>query len=277
MEPSSLYPQDFLTLIDGQDSVAQRYKELLCKCKAKSISDLFVCVHRLIEDEDQPDDLERIRMGINYLEGKFPQILLQKEFRIVSALKFLVPEKLSRGAEDVACEGLHALQREAEEKMLSLIEPAMQDLEALRVRVQDQIAQNKSAIIDDNPEMRIFLNHLPFCRDARAFILRFSYLGRGRAKEQATLLVEGIEQLIVRHGELVGKRLDELSPIYLTAEQELDLIESLMIAGESFLHLFVVQLQKIISDPGYPVHGKEEFYLMTVCYAASRLSGVQLL
>lgn len=262
MQPSSLYPQDFILYINSKQASFEAYQDLLTKCGGTKITDLFKAVVALVENEEAPDELERIRAGLIFMDDKVPEIVEHECYRIEKAVRQLIPTAWSEDPVQACQSNLREMAKEIEDKILSKLDEKYALQNELKKKVIENVSKVRESRLQEHPNIATLLAEQNFCTDAIAMLLRLSNSGKREHSQAIGSIVQDFRKLIADHGFHIGSRVDGLKQPYVGGDQELDIIEAAMLAGADYLYLFVLHIEKISKEDGTELPGEDEYYFM---------------
>lgn len=275
MQPSKLYPRDFVNYINSPLSPFEAYQVLLEKCGGKTITDLFKAVNHLVNQEVIPDELERIRVGLLYMDVNVPEIVDKECYKVVRSVQKVVLDHWIINPVESYQYKLREIAKGIEHKMCLFLDESYKDEQALKKKVIAQIEQIKKERVTDHPNIGILLENVEFCKSASAMIAMQSSNGKGERNQLIGSLVKDFKELIAAYGFHIGSKLEGLDTPFVGGDAELDLIEAVLIAGVKNLHLLIKHMEKIPNEGGEQLSGEEEFYYMNISYAVMQLTGEQ--
>lgn len=277
MQPSSLYPQDFILYINSKEAPFEAYQDLLKKCGGKTITDLFKAVMALVDNEEAPDELERIRAGLIFMDDKVPEIVDHECYRIEKAVWQLIPTAWSQDPVQSFQSSLREMAKEIEDKILSKLDEKYAQQNELKKKIMENVSKVRESRLQEHPNVATLLAEKNFCMDAISMILRLSNSGKRERSQAIGAIVQDFRKLIADHGFHIGSKLDGFKQPYVGGDQELDIIEAAMLAGADYLYLFVLHIEKFSNEDGTELPGEDEYYFMNIFNALKVLTGVSSL
>lgn len=277
MQPSKLYPHDFIHYINSPIPDLEAYQILLEKCKGKTISDLFQAVMKLVEEENAPDELARIGAGLVYMDDKISDIIDYECYQVVKSVRKLDSKKWLGDPVASCQQSLRELSAVIEKKITVVVDESFSVEQEMKRKISDQVAKLKDNRVKEHPNIGILLADKSFCMAASGMIQRESVKGRGMRKEMIGSLVQEFKLLIAKHGFHIGSRLPGIKQSYLSGDDELDIIEAALFASADNLHVLILHLKKIPEEAEESLSSEEQFYFMNICYAVQTISGLSFL